>query len=69
MKWISVKDRMPKKGQIIVVWLSRQKEPSCVTYDEDEQGPIYWEFVEVPREMDREDLVSHWLLLPEPPKD
>ena len=68
MEWISIKDRMPECGDIVVAWLSKKREPSCVRFDIDSQGPVYYDLVPVDRFMDREDIVTHWTPLPEPPK-
>jgi hypothetical protein len=65
--WISVKDRIPEEGQIVVAWLSRRKEPACVRYTTDKRGPLWKELVLVDIYEDREDLVSHWLELPSNP--
>lgn len=72
MEWISVKEksRKPKLGEIVVAWMAKKKEPVCVRYHEDEHGPIWMELVEVDIDnFDREDLISHWMPLPEKPKE
>lgn len=66
-EWISVKERTPEVGQIVVGWLSKRKEPSCVRFEIDDIGPIYWELVQFDIFDDRQDLVSHWMPLPSPP--
>lgn len=69
MEWIHVQDQSPKRGQIVVAWLSRQREPVCVRYEMDKIGPLWRELVDVDRMMDREDIVTHWMPLPKsPPK-
>ena len=69
-EWISVKDKSkkPKIGEIVVAWIFKQKEPVCVRYNEDKVGPIWMELIEVDREMDREDLITHWMPLPKLPE-
>jgi hypothetical protein len=68
MKWISVKDHPPEKGQIVVAWLSKKREPCCVRYEIDNDGyPIWIELVSVPIDYQREDIITHWMPLPKPP--
>ena len=67
MEWISVKDKLPNEGQIIVVWLSKKKEPTCVEFEIDEYVPKYVELCPVDIYCDREDLVTHWMPIPVPP--
>lgn len=69
MEWISVKDRLPNEGDIVVAWLFKKKEPACVRFERDKHGPIWYELVTVDRDNDREDLITHWMPLPEPPKE
>lgn len=70
MKWISVKNpERPKINQIVVVWLSHLNEPACARYTIDEIGDYWIELVEVDRYNKRDGYVSHWMPLPEPPKD
>jgi hypothetical protein len=69
MEWIRVEDRSPEKGQIVVAWLARTQEPVCVRFDIDRLGPIWTELVAVDRYSAREDLISHWMPLPEPPNE
>lgn len=67
IKWVSVKERLPLEGSVVVAWLSRKKEPACVRFEIDKLGPKWTELVQVEIWNDREDLISHWLPLPEPP--
>lgn len=69
MEWIGVKDRSPKNGEIVVAWLSEIKEPACVRYTIDDQGPLWEELVKIDIYTDREDIITHWMQLPEQPKD
>ena len=68
MEWISVKDKSPQIGQIVVGLLS-SLEPVCVKYDLDRFGPIWVELQEIDRYIDREDIITHWISLPELPKE
>lgn len=68
MKWINVKEKSPKEGEIIVAWLSKKKEPACVRFERDNFGPKYIELVEVDRFHLREDIITHWLPLPQFPE-
>lgn len=71
MEWISVKSQTPDIDQIVVAWMHKKKEPVCVRFTKDEHGPLWLELEEVDAWMsDREeDIISHWIPLPEPPKD
>ena len=61
--WISVKDRLPKMGQICLVYRPEFCEMFVARYSSrdylwmDNKGWTY-----------RESSVSHWMLLPEPPQ-
>lgn len=68
-KWISIKNKNKKPciGQVVVAWLSIRKEPACVRYEEDKRGPLWVELVSVDIYQDREDLISHWMPLPDAP--
>jgi len=68
MEWISVKDKLPKEGEIVVAWLSDIDEPACVRFKIDEYGPLWVELIEIDRfDFSRESKVSHWLSLPQTP--
>ncbi len=67
MEWISVKDKLPEIGQTVVCWLDRQQEPVCCKFDIDGKGPIWKELVDWDIGIDREDRVSHWISIPNPP--
>ena len=63
-EWISVKDHKPKYGSLVVGWLERRAEPCCLIYGDDD----YWrELTHCDIDDHREDHVSHWMPLPEPP--
>lgn len=67
MEWISVKERTPEIGQIVLAWMSKRKEPVVVKFDKDSHGPLYIELVPIDIHCDREDLISHWLPITPPP--
>jgi hypothetical protein len=70
MEWISVKDRLPDEGvQVLTVDTTNPKYPEyrldyIVVFDLPDQPYIWARRLE--EEMDK---VSHWMLLPEVPKD
>lgn len=57
MEWISVKDRLPPVGHEVIVWL-----PVCRDTDLDRIGKFT-------SEEDFKRHYSHWMPIPEPPKD
>lgn len=61
MEWISVKDGLPEDKRDILVWSPRYQEVVIAWYDEEED---FWRtddnFAPFP---------SHWMPLPEPPKE
>lgn len=71
MEWTSVKDKTkkPKIGQLAVCWLSEAKEPCCCRYEEDEIGPMWVELVMFDIYQTREDIITHWIPLPNPPEE
>lgn len=69
MEWISVKEKKPEINQIVVAWLHNLKEPSCVLYTQDKHGDLWNDLVEGDIWDYREDLVSHWMPLPNPPEE
>lgn len=69
MKWINIKDKKPKEGNLIIVWLAKAEEPSCVRVEGDKHGLLFVELVEVSRHCNREDLVSHWFPIKPPSEE
>lgn len=69
MTWISVKKKKPDVGQLVVVWMVNRKEPVCCRVEQDQHGLVFRELVAVDIYCDREDLVSHWIPLPEAPEE
>lgn len=69
IEWIKTSDCEPEIGSFVVAWLSKRKEPVCCRIEKDPLGLIYRELVEVSIFADREDIITHWLPLPKPPKD
>ena len=68
-EWISVKKKLPSEGDIVVAWLTSHKEPACVKFTMDDYGQCWEELVSIDRYMSREDHISHWIPLPDPPSD
>ena len=66
--WINVKERLPEEGQIVVCYLSRKKEPCVVKFGIDRFGPVWTEIVLSDRFNCREDIVTHWMEIPEVPQ-
>ena len=70
MEWISVKDRLPRKKQEVIIFA-----PSINNKDETIYAVcLYWnEFLQYDLEVDKycqpTVCVTHWQPLPEPPKD
>lgn len=66
MNWINVKDRLPENGQCVLVIIYKENkywEPFTCDYD----GGFYDPMDDLSNE-DWSDTVSHWMPLPEPPK-
>jgi hypothetical protein len=64
MKWISVNDRMPEDGQEVIIYSEGGKVEAGVYYS-NEFGFDYYD-------VSIRDIivnVTHWMPLPEPPKD
>ena len=65
-KWISVKERLPKNGEIVLVYA---KECGCIVAEWRRKWSEWenWNSQEEHRLQFEE--VSHWMPLPEPPKE
>jgi Protein of unknown function (DUF551) len=63
-EWISVKDRLPEEGTLVLI--HRTGEPLSVDYTVDipSEGPIWACLLQ-----DEMYKVTHWMPLPEPPND
>lgn len=61
-KWISVKDRLPEHGDVVVVWHTYMEHPFVCQWDERSDCWIdgKWTF--------RRNTITHWCYLPKPPK-
>lgn len=70
MEWISVKDRLPEEGELVLtITIARPDFPEyrldytiIVTHSD---NPYFWAC----RLTDECNTVTHWMPLPEPPKD
>lgn len=69
MTWIRVQEQSPNIDQIVVAWMLKRKEPCCVRYTKDTHGPLWVELVECDIWEDREDIITHWMPLPESPNE
>lgn len=61
-EWISVKDRLPEHGDIVVVWHTYMEHPFVCQWDERSDCWIdnKWIF--------GRNTITHWCYLPQPPK-
>lgn len=65
-EWISVKDRLPKKGELCITWDGRGID--ALYFDEvKEDGTVVFLLQGVYYTVDIEN-VTHWQPLPEPPE-
>lgn len=60
-EWISVKDRLPDDTGYVLAWSPRYQEVVIAWYSEEED---FWR-----TEDDLAPFPSHWMPLPEPPKE
>ena len=60
MNWVSTSERMPERGQMVPVWCNEDFH-NCGNWDE-RRG---WYLIDAPWP---DELVSHWMPLPEPPQ-
>ena len=68
MEWISVKDRLPELDEPVLVFSKGDYKLSALckeipTFEETFKAFDYWE------DIDELHHVTHWMPLPEPPKD
>ena len=61
-EWISVKDRLPEHGDVVVVWHTYMEYPFVCQWDERSDCWIddKWTF--------GRNTITHWRYLPQPPK-
>ena len=61
-EWISVKDRLPEHGDVVVVWHTYMEHPFVCQWDERSDCWIdgKWAF--------GRNTITHWCYLPKPPK-
>ena len=75
MKWISVKERLPELNQRVLVYIPRWRNDCWeVSFrDKDKNGEWYKEFVsdccDTFDSYYNDNEITHWMPLPEPPKD
>ena len=61
-EWVSVKDRLPEHGDVVVVWHTYMEHPFVCQWDERSDCWIdnKWTF--------GRNTITHWCYLPQPPK-
>ena len=61
-EWISVEDRLPEHGDVVVVWHTYMEHPFVCKWDERSDCWIdnKWKF--------GRNTITHWCYLPQPPK-
>ena len=60
-EWISVKERLPEEGEDVLAYLGEGKIEVCRLMHN-----MFWEASDVLYDL---DAVTHWMALPEPPKE
>jgi hypothetical protein len=66
MKWISIKDRLPDAGQIVIIVWRGHTQNTCYVYDKHIEQ---WSTYDGECTIGNNKNVTHWMPLPEPPKD
>ena len=71
-EWISVKDRMPRYNETVLIYRPSMAEPILADkyfgfYGEDEEWNEGW--VRYGKDLKGNDIITHWMPLPEPPKE
>lgn len=72
MKWISVKDRLPEIGQEVIVYCpscKRKVTALCRLIRYEEAVNFYWDNSYGGSNIHVQDAVTHWMPLPEAPKE
>lgn len=70
MKWISVKDRLPDEGVRVIVFLDSPGKHECsIDYIIRLSAPHDFGFIWACKLHDEYGYVSHWMPLPERPKE
>lgn len=68
MSWISVKDRLPKPGELYLVWhISNEVEIFHYDYIYGGKKLCFYRDDENGYPVEEDDWVTHWMPLPEPP--
>ena len=69
-KWISVKDRLPSDGKAKLVWCPERHNIYCACYEEANEEGKWFIFGGWRGEgLEKIEPVTHWMPLPDPPKD
>jgi hypothetical protein len=73
MDWISVHDKLPEDGKLVLMWLDNQYAIGFLTNDPNVSPGKYWETIDAEDYYRREEegietLVKFWMPLPAPPK-
>ena len=67
-EWIKCSERMPEDGEQVLCWftpLGKDKShPTILYYKAEKESDRHSHFSPI-----REDLITHWMPLPEPPHD
>ena len=66
-KWISVKDKLPKVDEIVLIYTPKDKVITSACINPIEYRGTFWFYPE--NNGWNEDEVTHWMPLPEPPND
>ena len=74
MKWISVNDRLPEAGQFVLIWKPGYIQPQRAKFQEGketypEDGGFRWFGDNGHVFLGPYENVTHWMPLPEPPKE
>lgn len=75
MEWISVKDKLPPIGQEVIVYSPKSNSGDgrvtalCRKIRYEEATNFYWDNDYGGSNVYVQDAITHWMPLPEPPKD
>ena len=61
-EWISTKDRLPEDGEEVLIYIGRQRVVA-------EKCKVFGFIDSMDRAALRVDMITHWIPLPEPPKE
>lgn len=60
MKWISLKEQIPPKGEIVLGKLQKNSLPVCIKHDSEEIPRIWENVFSSPKELYVSELITHW---------